>query len=295
MQQPTRFVSSSKFQLTDIGRSFIGFGVLLVFPILSNGHNLLYVLMSVLLALLVLGAIWPWWAIRRLAVTFEVPVEWYAKTDLPVIVRLSSVAFPVQVSWCGETWTQPRSGVCVVARRGRMEVPQAEVSCSAPFGCVKVSRTVTPVVQTLHGSFLQEWVVFPRIHPMTPEAVDRVLKRFAGSSTSPHEPQTDIASVRAYRAGDDLRTIHWKASAKRQSLVVKEFEAVQLHAVVIQMPEPASLGEEEREAVIEEVASALVILIQWDRLVQLRIGSWATPFGAGRAHLLDMLQALALA
>jgi len=52
---------------------------------------------------------------------------------------------------------------------------------------------------------------------------------------------TDLYGVREYRAGDPLRRIHWRTSARRGELVVREFEPPGLRVLALLLdPEPGS-------------------------------------------------------
>jgi uncharacterized protein (DUF58 family) len=52
---------------------------------------------------------------------------------------------------------------------------------------------------------------------------------------------TDLYGVREYRSGDPLRRIHWKTSARRGELVVREFEPPGLKVLALLLdPKPAS-------------------------------------------------------
>lgn len=70
------------------------------------------------------------------------------------------------------------------------------------------------------------FAVFPRVYD-----VRGLVERGARASLAPQEATTGrpgrsllYLGVREYRAGDDLRHVHWPASARRGSLVVKEYE-----------------------------------------------------------------------
>ena len=54
---------------------------------------------------------------------------------------------------------------------------------------------------------------------------------------------TDLYGVREFRSGDALRRIHWRTSARRGQLVVREFEPPGLRALraPLRMPSPGSL------------------------------------------------------
>jgi uncharacterized protein (DUF58 family) len=90
--------------------------------------------------------------------------------------------------------------------------------------------------------------------PLPPEGIAVALPRFASLSDNRHvrevESQltvvraghgTDLYGVREYRSGDPLRRIHWRTSARRGELVVREFEPPGLRVLALLLdPAPAS-------------------------------------------------------
>jgi uncharacterized protein (DUF58 family) len=65
-------------------------------------------------------------------------------------------------------------------------------------------------------------VVFPRVHALTPGALED-LRGLASAGRSNDRDEFD--RLREYVRGDSLRDVHWKSSAKREDLIVKEFSA----------------------------------------------------------------------
>jgi uncharacterized protein (DUF58 family) len=79
---------------------------------------------------------------------------------------------------------------------------------------------------------------------------------------------TDLYGVREYRSGDSLRRIHWKTSARRGELVVREFEPPGLKVLALLLdPDPAT------QAAADQLAR-LAASEAWDCLR-----------GGGRVHL----------
>jgi uncharacterized protein (DUF58 family) len=69
--------------------------------------------------------------------------------------------------------------------------------------------------------------VYPRLYPITglfPGASD--IYRDTYASHGQNENQYTMQDIRAYREGDSLKRVHWKASAKRGELYVKNYEKV---------------------------------------------------------------------
>lgn len=107
----------------------------------------------------------------------------------------------------GETgWTLPTE------RRGWLDVPRLRVWTTRPLGLARAWAYVWPERPLL---------VYPR-----PETDGPPLPEGAGeiAQTRLHPAGDDVHHLRAYRAGDARRAIAWKASARRDALLVREFE-----------------------------------------------------------------------
>ncbi|MEW7989409.1 MAG: DUF58 domain-containing protein [Candidatus Thiodiazotropha sp.] len=102
--------------------------------------------------------------------------------------------------------------------RGRYRLRQITLASAYPFGVVNYSRQLS--TEPL------EVLVLPRVYdlrqiplPVTADA------NSDGDLPIPQQGgQDQFAAVREYVQGDSLRHIHWRASARRQQLVVKEYE-----------------------------------------------------------------------
>ena len=94
--------------------------------------------------------------------------------------------------------------------RGWMPLPRMKLSSTLPFGLFRAWSWVTPNQRVL---------VYPRIlHDAQPR-------------TRNHDPNERIvggdefASLRDYHAGDPIRHVAWKASARHDHLLVREFDS----------------------------------------------------------------------
>ncbi|MBW3582320.1 MAG: DUF58 domain-containing protein [Euryarchaeota archaeon] len=110
------------------------------------------------------------------------------------------------------------------AKRGAVILPSVEVSPSSPFRMRgAVAEAVTPPL---------ELVVAPRVRRVTRVRHLRGKARTplpAGDTARSGERSTDFMEVRDYAAGDPMRSVNWRATARRSSgddlrLMVNEHE-----------------------------------------------------------------------
>jgi len=100
--------------------------------------------------------------------------------------------------------------------RGRYTIGPMTVRATDPFGLVELDRTFASTTRV---------VVTPRVHPLPPIPLtgmwtgsgDNRPRAFAGGSA-------EDVTVREYRRGDDLRRVHWRASAHAGELMVRREE-----------------------------------------------------------------------
>ncbi|HEX7341778.1 MAG TPA: DUF58 domain-containing protein [Rhodanobacteraceae bacterium] len=99
-------------------------------------------------------------------------------------------------------------------QRGWMPLPRLRVCSTWPFGLFRAWSWLAPT---------QPALVYPRIESDGPPPP-------AGQAPGQHRPQPhrhagdDFAALRAYRAGDPLKLVAWKASARHEGLLVRELE-----------------------------------------------------------------------
>jgi len=101
-------------------------------------------------------------------------------------------------------------------QRGRFRLGPITMSSSDPFGIFPVSREV-PVKQHV--------VVLPMIIPLS--GFPLPLGRLPGGEAlrqRTHQVTPNASGIRDYAPGDSFSRIHWKSTARRRKLIVKEFE-----------------------------------------------------------------------
>jgi len=101
--------------------------------------------------------------------------------------------------------------------RGLYRLGPIELQSYDPFGLIYVTRNI---------DIDKEVIVYPRALPMP----DALLTGAGGRQESAVRPSgragesAEFHSIRPYTEGDDLRRVHWKASAHSGNMVVKEYE-----------------------------------------------------------------------
>jgi uncharacterized protein (DUF58 family) len=144
----------------------------------------------------------------------------------------------------------------VLPRRGRYECPPLRAVSSFPFGLVRQevtfgdcgAVTVLPQLGTLHIGRLRRWLA-QTARP--DERARRTRRRLA------HE--VEFQGLRAFHPGDSPRWIHWRTSARRGELMVREFDQGTHHDLVLLL-EP--FAEAEPSAALEAAVS-LAATICW--------------------------------
>jgi uncharacterized protein (DUF58 family) len=162
--------------------------------------------------------------------------------------------------------------------RGVYEFGPTTVTLRDVFGLVR--RTVT-------AGGTDEVVVYPQVHALAEAgALDSLLAR---SRTTDREEFDD---VREYVPGDPLRDVHWKSSAKREDLIVKEFTGRKPDGSV---EVAASIDHGEADLVAAATASVAVALLSAGLSVSLTLPDGRIEDAVGDEGRLAILSALASA
>ena len=180
------------------------------------------------------------------------------------------------------------------SRRGRFEIGPLSVTAVDPFGLVRLTRSF----QSTDGV-----LVVPRVVDL-PDAGLRADHRGRGDGaalTMAARGQDDVVP-REYRIGDDLRRIHWRASARADDLMVRREEVPWTnHAtVLLDLRGPCHAGSGPHasvEVMLSAGASAAVHLIRrgWQVRVATTDGRMLVSSASGSAGEAAVLEALALA
>lgn len=183
--------------------------------------------------------------------------------------RLTRVYFPSVLSGCSR-----RQHYRFLPRhRGQFHFRRLTVSSRFPLGVFE-SRRIQDDDETL--------IVFPRIgklHDAWRQRMRGQHSLFASRSPDSGVNDFEFHSLREFRTGDSLRHIHWRTTARRGELMLKEFEPLETRDVLLILDpwleeNPPPEHREQFEKLISFVASCCVELCRWpgNRLVLLIAG-----------------------
>lgn len=169
---------------------------------------------------------------------------------------------------------------------GLHPVGPIQIFSSDPFGLFHAGKTIAAV---------EEFAVFPQVYDVADLAELGARATLIPHESSSGRPGQSLISmgIRDYRAGDDLRRIHWPATARRGALLVKEFEVdlSPYFTVFIDLDRRhrAGMGKKSTlEYVLRTAASAIWSAVRSGGFVQVS-GMGAAPLhvppGRGETHL----------
>jgi uncharacterized protein (DUF58 family) len=282
----------------------VGLGVAAI----NTGNNLLYLLVSALLALIVVSGILSEQGMRGLALSGIAPEEIYSGRPALFGAKLVNrkrwlTSYSITVELLAREARTLESGSRFIyfrrieagterfatweetlPRRGRHRLAGVRITTRFPFGLfVKAGRP----------ALADEVLVFPPIRSIPAESLRRLGD--AGDAAARRRGRgNDLYNLRGYRPGDDPRFIHWRSSAKAESLMVRELEADTSHDTRLVLVGRGTPGAEALETGLSEAASFAVALIRAGAGVELIGPDLVVALGRGRPHLRRVLTALAL-
>ena len=221
------------------------------FAALNTGNNLLYLVLSLLLAFLTLSGLLSESALRGIEIRRTLPREIYAGIDNPVQLEVRNSqrkvsAFAIVVEdrclspqlesaedpgdWrlvsdrdllgvgrvfalrVGPECTESRSYALHPEQRGELRFHSVRVSTRFPFGLFLKSRTIHAPDSAL---------AFPAIEPMHSASPSSGEESSSEASAQNRTGGSDITGLREWEPGDSLRRVHWKSSLRRDRLYVR--------------------------------------------------------------------------
>lgn len=284
---------------------------------LTSGNNLLYVVLAVLLATLIVSILSARMNLHRLTPSIRYPGHIFAGESVPFEITLKSEkrflpSFSLSVDLVEERQvpneeSKPAQQQAVALsyfsliparsfgravierrfdRRGVFPVTGFLINTGFPFGFVEQRRFF---------EWSGEIIVYPQPEPiddfahLLPLVAGQLESRVKGSGS-------DLHGIRPYLASDHHHHIDWKATAKTQQMMVREFTREDDWRITVIFDSQAAgeaVDAEQFERAITFAASLLSHFINLGGEVRLMTIGFDTGFGTGQQHLFEMLRQLA--
>jgi uncharacterized protein (DUF58 family) len=330
------------FQVTTGGLIFIGIFLSVAFAAYNTGNNLLFLIFSVLASTLFVAWSAARASLRDLIVSARFPDHIFAGEPAPVLVSLQNTkrllpSFSILIESRNQVFADdttetahgrkrkrrrlrrerprylrralayfiyvPRRAKAeqrveqLFPKRGHVLVTGFELSTRFPFGFFRLRRRLR--------ARNVELVIYPKIETASDEL--HLLPMNAGRMLSARRGAGhDLHSLRDYQPQDDMRHIDWKATARSNHLIVREFTSEDERRVHIVFDTRAmdsatdGGGGAEKffdarfERGVTQAASLVAHFLEERAEVRLTLGAEAGHYGAGREHLYASLRRLAL-
>lgn len=250
------------FEFTTGGAIILVLIVIVGFSAWNTGNNLLFLVLSFLIASMVVGFFAGSICLKKLDVTMRFPETIFAGEPTPILVSINNrkrlfPAFSVVVEVRGKerersiaaaeldailpAWIAKRLGQAPVVRRtldhfvhvGARRSLEAKTEHIFPHRGRLLIRDFELSTKFPFGFFRHrrrlpareaELIVFPKLNDVSPELENLPLD--LGKQTSGRRGSgLDLLALRDYQPQDDLRRVDWKATARTRQLTVREYAA----------------------------------------------------------------------
>jgi uncharacterized protein (DUF58 family) len=292
---------------TRAGWSFFALTFGIGFAALNTGNNLLYLVLSLMLAFLVLSGVLSESALRGVALRRRVPRELYAESDAWVSVeihnqqrRVVAYALVVEDRWIDDAGRERAAGRCFALRigpgagetrsyrlcperRGELAFAGFIVSTRFPFGLFSKSLTIDAPERAL---------VYPAVDPVPIPRDFGGVRESGEGIAGPRGCGAEVGGVREYQRGDPARRIAWRASLRSRALWVRAGESEHQGEVEVRLRTADRTADARFERDVRGSASEVAALLAHGLRVGLRTDREHLAPGAGaaqRARLLGFL------
>ena len=261
--------------------------------------NLFFLLLAFLSIQWCLAAFWTWRNVRGIEATVGEIAAIAAETATTIEGGLhiaNGTRFNVEIT-LRLAGGQQISGSAVVLRgdsrvaiavpplpRGIHKVEATTVASTYPLGLIRRSIAVEGPA---------EIIVHPRpasIMDAATRTAEDLVRELMGSSVQ-GAGDLQPSGLREHRDGEALRSVHWRASARRGRLVVREWEGGLEQGLEVVLDRRC--GAEELEQALSELAAIVVVAREAKEVLGIRTQGRTATFGDGHEPWADALRLLA--
>jgi uncharacterized protein (DUF58 family) len=320
---PLRWIGTRmEYRITLEGWIYLGGIILVALAALNTGNNLLFLILASLIALVLMSGILSSITLSGLGMRLELPEHIFSGQTVRATVELENEkltlpSFSLRVEAVKAKGAPPApilntpvyfpflpkhdriQQVVPMAfpKRGVYRQEAFRIATRFPFGFLQKARRLD--LQT-------EALVYPSVEP-SPEYME-ILPGIQGALESLSKGRGhDLYALRNYMPTDSARYVHWKASARSGSLMVREFAREEDFRVLLVLDphlpvaiDPGSKKEvtatkERFERVVTICASLAWHFYERNSVIQFRSAAIETPLAPTEEIIFPILRHLALA
>jgi uncharacterized protein (DUF58 family) len=280
------------FEFTLGGAIMLGLIVIVGFSAWNTGNNLLFLVLSFLVASMVVGFIAGGICLKKLDVKMRFPETIFAGEETSILVSihnrkrlLSSYSVVAEVRGNERKESIAAADLrkllprFVAERLAKAPVVRRTLDYFAYLPRKQVTESKVPHIFPTRGRFLikdfelstkfpfaffrhrrrlsareTELIVLPKVEPLGSEIDDMPLE--AGQLISQKRGSgQDLLSLRDYQPNDDLRRVDWKATARSRGLIVREFAAEDDRKITVVLDPRIPQAEEPKVTLREKLES----------------------------------------
>jgi uncharacterized protein (DUF58 family) len=294
----------SHYQVTREGWIYFGAVTIVVFAAINTSNNLLYMVLSALLAVLLLSGFLSGLNFRDLKLDVRLPTHCFAGEPFPIAVQITNQKrfFPTFSVTIEPEASSPfrfgsfyvpvvrsqlqaaQAGQGMLSRRGRFIMRKVIVSSRYPFGFFSKGKDVRVDAGC---------ICYPEIMPQ--ETISISMLDIQGQNQRFERGLGyDLYTIRDYIPSDSARHVHWKASAKTATLKTREYAAEDSRRVRLVFDRFGRAKDGEKfEKLVSYAASLAVHLMRQGIEVAFVSDDWQTGYRNSEMQLSSVLEYLA--
>lgn len=268
---PLRWIGyKMDYRVTREGWIYIGGILIVALAALNTGNNLLFLILANLIAAILVSGIVSSITLSGVAMHLDLPEHIFAGQTVRAVLELENEKWTLPSFSLRVEGTQPKDGSSAVlldqpvyfpylpkrerlqqgvpmrfARRGAYLQDSFRIVTRFPFGFLQKAHRVEMRTEVL---------VYPSIAP--PPELFEILPSLEGAVESLNKGRgQDLYALRDYVPTDNARDVHWKASARLGSLMVREFTREEDCRVLLVLDPHVSTYKAERSKAAQQAAT----------------------------------------
>jgi uncharacterized protein (DUF58 family) len=295
----------SHYQVMREGWIYLAAVTVVVFAAINTANNLLYMVLSALLAVLALSGGLSALNFHLLRISARIPSHCYAGEPFPISIQANNQkrffpSFSIHVDpspnspFGFSTFYIPavrgalrtaQTGQAIIKTRGQFDLRNVKVSSRYPFGFFLKDRSYKVDAGC---------ICYPEIIPQ--EQMGLAVMDLQGSNQRFERGNGhDLYMIRDYIPSDSARNVHWKASAKTSALKTREYAAEESRRVVLAFDRYGQPADSEKfERLVSYSASLAYHLIKDGVELSFVSDDWRSAPGNAQSLLESILEYLAL-